>query len=109
VSGQRLWGWVQARFGSAAPFFERFWVHNYCPLLFVEASGKNRTPDKLTAIEKDSVISACNMALRAIMALLQPRLVVGVGVTLSFALLFQLFYDLMNHASSIISLTGLKI
>jgi single-strand selective monofunctional uracil DNA glycosylase len=40
VSGQRLWGWVQARFGSAAPFFERFWVHNYCPLLFVEASGK---------------------------------------------------------------------
>ncbi|CAM6017449.1 unnamed protein product [Sphagnum balticum] len=79
VSGQRLWGWVQARFGSAAPFFERFWVHNYCPLLFVEASGKNRTPDKLTAIEKDSVISACNMALRAVMALLQPRLVVGVG------------------------------
>jgi single-strand selective monofunctional uracil DNA glycosylase len=40
VSGQRLWGWVQARFGSPAPFFERFWVHNYCPLLFVEASGK---------------------------------------------------------------------
>jgi single-strand selective monofunctional uracil DNA glycosylase len=40
VSGQRLWGWVQARFGSPAQFFERFWVHNYCPLLFVEASGK---------------------------------------------------------------------
>jgi hypothetical protein len=70
---------------------------------------RNRTPDKLTAIEKDSVISACNMALCAIIALLQPRLVVGVGVTLSFALLFQLFYDLMNHALSIISLTGLKI
>jgi hypothetical protein len=42
------------------------------------------------------------MALRAIMALLQPRLVVGVGATLSFELLFELFYDLMNHASSII-------
>jgi single-strand selective monofunctional uracil DNA glycosylase len=109
ASGQRLWGWVQARFGSAAPFFERFWVHNYCPLLVVEASGKNCTPDKLTTIEKDSVIGACNMALRAIMALLQPRLVVGVGATLSFELLFELFYDLMNHASSIISFTGLKI
>jgi hypothetical protein len=63
---------------------------------------RNCTPDKLTTIEKDSVIGACNMALRAIMALLQPRLVVGVGATLSFELLFELFYDLMNHASSII-------
>ncbi len=70
---------------------------------------RNCTPDKLTTIEKDSVIGACNMALRAIMALLQPRLVVGVGATLSFELLFELFYDLMNHASSIISFTGLKI
>jgi hypothetical protein len=44
---------------------------------------RNRTPDKLTAIEKDSVISACNMALCAIIALLQPRLVVGVNMQVS--------------------------
>jgi hypothetical protein len=40
VSGQRLWGWAQARFGTASAFLDRFWVHNYCPLMFMETSGK---------------------------------------------------------------------
>src|SRR5512142_2172214 len=47
VSGGRLWGWVRDRFGTPERFFDRFFVMNYCPLVFMEASGANRTPDKL--------------------------------------------------------------
>nr|XP_024383758.1 single-strand selective monofunctional uracil DNA glycosylase-like isoform X1 [Physcomitrium patens]PNR48464.1 hypothetical protein PHYPA_012940 [Physcomitrium patens] len=79
VSGQRVWSWVQARFGTASAFFDRFWIHSYCPLLFVESSGKNRTPDKLTPSEKASITSVCNEALRGVIAVTKPRVIVGVG------------------------------
>ncbi len=47
VSGTRLWGWARDRFGQAEQFFQRFFVVNYCPLVFMEEGGRNRTPDKL--------------------------------------------------------------
>jgi single-strand selective monofunctional uracil DNA glycosylase len=79
VSGSRLWGWVQQRFGSAERFFSRFFVVNYCPLAFIEESGKNRTPDKLPAAEREALFAACDAALSDIITLLAPRHVVGVG------------------------------
>jgi single-strand selective monofunctional uracil DNA glycosylase len=79
VSGTRLWGWARDRFGTPPRFFERFFVANYCPLAFVEASGANRTPDKLPAEEQRALTAACDEALLAIVRLLRPRLVVGVG------------------------------
>ncbi len=79
VSGTRLWGWARDRFPNPRDFFERFFVVNYCPLAFVEASGKNRTPDKLPASEQQPLQKACDAALRAIVAALEPSLVVGVG------------------------------
>lgn len=79
VSGARLWGWARARFGTPDEFFARFFVWNYCPLVFMEASGKNRTPDKLPAIERAALYAPCDEALRAIAALLQPQHVIGVG------------------------------
>jgi len=79
VSGARLWGWARARFGTPEAFFARFFVWNYCPLVFMEASGKNRTPDKLPAGERAPLFAACDEALRAITAHLGPELVVGVG------------------------------
>jgi single-strand selective monofunctional uracil DNA glycosylase len=79
VSGTRLWGWARDRFGTPPRFFERFFVANYCPLAFVEASGANRTPDKLPAEEQRALTVACDEALLAIVRLLRPRLVVGVG------------------------------
>ena len=51
VSGRRLWGWARQRFGTADAFFARFFVWNYCPLVFMEESGRNRTPDRLPAEE----------------------------------------------------------
>jgi single-strand selective monofunctional uracil DNA glycosylase len=79
VSGQRFWGWTKMRFGTPDAFFKRFWVANYCPLVFMEASGRNRTPDKLPEAEKKPLLAACDHALRRTMLLLQPQWVIGVG------------------------------
>src|SRR5262249_40902719 len=79
VSGARLWGWARARFETPAAFFTRFFVWNYCPLVFMEESGKNRTPDKLSAHERAALFAPCDDALRAIAELLRPRLVIGIG------------------------------
>lgn len=79
VSGARLWGWARDRFGTPERFFARFFVANYCPLLFLEASGRNLTPDKLRADDREPLLAACDAALRRTVAVLQPRLVIGVG------------------------------
>jgi single-strand selective monofunctional uracil DNA glycosylase len=79
VSGARLWGWAQATFGPAERFFERFFVYNYCPLSFMEASGRNRTPDKLPRHEREPLFAACDAALRDIIAYFQPKYVLGIG------------------------------
>ncbi len=79
VSGRRLWGWVARRFGSPERFFERFFVLNYCPLMFMEEGGRNRTPDKLPKAERARLFAACDRALQAAVARLGPRLVVGIG------------------------------
>ncbi len=79
VSGARVWGWARDRFGTPERFFARFFVMNYCPLAFLEASGRNRTPDKLAADERAALFAACDRALAAALEVLRPRLVVGVG------------------------------
>jgi single-strand selective monofunctional uracil DNA glycosylase len=80
VSGARLWGWARDRFGSPENFFQRFFVANYCPLAFLEESGRNRTPNKLPAAEKGPLLEICDRALRHTVDSLQPHLVIGVGV-----------------------------
>ena len=79
VSGSRLWGWARDRFGTPERFFERFFVVNYCPLVFMEEGGRNRTPDKLPKDERAQLFETCDRALRATVDLLQPRIVIGVG------------------------------
>ena len=79
VSGTRLWGWAKDRFGTADAFFKRFFVLNYCPLCFMEDSGRNCTPDGLARAEREPLFQACDEALRESVEILKPRLVVGVG------------------------------
>ena len=80
VSGARLWGWARETFGSPNRLFERFFISNYCPLAFLEESGRNRTPDKLPAAEGGPLLEICDRALRRTVDVLEPRLIVGVGV-----------------------------
>jgi len=79
VSGRRLWGWAQKAFGQPEDFFSRFFVVNYCPLVFMEAGGRNRTPNNLPAAEKKPLLAACDEALRQTVALLNPEHVIGIG------------------------------
>jgi single-strand selective monofunctional uracil DNA glycosylase len=74
-----LWGWARQRFKTPRVFFKRFGVVNYCPLAFMEAGGRNRTPDKLPRQEIEPVLKACDQALLQTAELLKPRIVVGVG------------------------------
>jgi single-strand selective monofunctional uracil DNA glycosylase len=79
VSGTRLWGWARDEFGTPEGFFSRFFVANYCPLVFMEASARNLTPDKLPARAQKLLFAACDEALRKTVTVLHPRLVIGVG------------------------------
>ena len=79
ISGSRLWGWAEARFTRPAEFFRDFFVVNYCPLAFMESSGRNLTPDKLPAAERAPLFEACDRALFRIVENLKPAFVIGVG------------------------------
>ena len=79
VSGRRLWGWARTRFGEPDDFFERFFVWNYCPLCFMEDSGRNRTPDKLPASERTALYEVCDAALARVVRALGTRHVLGIG------------------------------
>lgn len=79
VSGTRLWGFAHGYFQTAEKFFERFFVVNYCPLVFMDEGGRNLTPDKLPKAEQERLFDACDGALRDIVKLLKPELLIGVG------------------------------
>ena len=78
VSGRRLWGLFQERFGTAECFFAEHFVANYCPLAFFER-GRNLTPDKLPAEEAAALHAACDSHLQTLVSALRPEWVVGVG------------------------------
>ena len=79
VSGTRLWGAIAQHFGQPGRFFSQHYIANYCPLVFIEQTGRNRTPDKLPAAERAPLYRACDRHLRRIVAILEPEWVVGIG------------------------------
>ncbi len=79
VSGHRLWGLARERFGDAAAMAGHWFVANYCPLLFLDADGRNITPDKLAATDRAELFTVCDRFLRIMLATLRPRWTVGVG------------------------------
>lgn len=79
VSGERLWGLFAKRFGAPEKFFRDHLVVNYCPLAFLEESGRNRTPDKLPPREREALFTRCDEHLREIVRLLKPQWLIGVG------------------------------
>lgn len=79
VSGMRLWGWAKDLHGTPESFFETFFVHNYCPLLFLADSGANLVPEKLKAAERARVLPPCERALRETAEALAVDWVIGVG------------------------------
>ncbi len=78
-SGSRLYGWAQARYGTAEAFFAEFYVVNYCPLLFYDAAGKNLTPPDLKKGDTEHLYAACDEHLAAVARALRPEWVLGIG------------------------------
>lgn len=79
VSGARLWGWAKEKFATPERFFNRFFVYNYCPLAFMEQSGRNRTPDKLLPQERKALFALCDAALAQVVETLEVPHVIGIG------------------------------
>jgi single-strand selective monofunctional uracil DNA glycosylase len=79
VSGRRLWGLFREKAGTPDAFFSRFFVLNYCPLLFLEETGRNRTPAQLPAAERRQIMSICDEALRRFIETLGVKIVIGIG------------------------------
>jgi single-strand selective monofunctional uracil DNA glycosylase len=80
VSGRRLWNLFAQRFKTAQSFFIDHFVVNYCPLMFMEESGRNLPPDKLPAHEAKPLQDICDRHLRALTKALKPDWVIGIGV-----------------------------
>lgn len=79
VSGRRLWGLFGERFPNPKDFFKTHFVANYCPLVFMEASARNVTPDKLSKAERAALEQVCDAHLAEVIEALDPTWVVGVG------------------------------
>ena len=81
VSGRRLWGLFAERFGSAETFFGDHFVHNYCPLMFLDGGkgGKNLTPDKFNGLSARRMLELCDAHLRFLVETLQIEWAIGVG------------------------------
>jgi single-strand selective monofunctional uracil DNA glycosylase len=79
VSGRRLWGLFAEEFPNSSDFFQHHFVANYCPLVWMTASGANVTPDKIPIAEIRPVEEACIAHLRKVIEVLQPRFLIGVG------------------------------
>ena len=79
VSGRRLWGLMKDQFAAPEAFFAEHYVGNYCPLAFLESTGKNRTPNALRAAERGDLYRICDEHLIALISALQPQWALGIG------------------------------
>ena len=80
--GAALVGTFSRPLESARDFLRGHFVLNYCPLLFLRDDGKtcrNLTPDKLPRRLSEPLFAACDAHLRAVIAALAPRFLIGVG------------------------------
>lgn len=79
VSGRRVWGAIENHFETPERFFAHYFILNYCPLMFMEATGRNRTPDQLPMAERKPLLEICDRHLAQAVAVLQPEWVIGIG------------------------------
>ncbi len=79
VSGGRLWGLMRAHYGSPEAFSREAFVSNYCPLLFLDAAGRNITPDKIHRDDRTPLYALCDNFLAVVVGTLRPEWLVGVG------------------------------
>lgn len=80
-SGKRLWGLISSIWPDPDDFFSRHCIFNYCPLGFLDSgpTAKNFTPDHLPKEERRALEAVCDSYLRDVIALINPRALIGIG------------------------------
>lgn len=79
VSGSRFWGFMEKYSKIPENFFSSCFVHNYCPLVFMNETGKNITPNNIPACQRKELFSLCDNALKAVVQLLDVQMLVCLG------------------------------
>ncbi|KAM8977574.1 single-strand selective monofunctional uracil DNA glycosylase [Pelodytes ibericus] len=79
VSGARFWGFFKSLCGQPETFFHHCFVHNHCPLIFMNQTGKNLTPTDLPKAQRDKLLDICDEALCQVVKSLGVKMVIGVG------------------------------
>ncbi len=80
VSGTRLWGLLEQRYGTAETIFEHVFLANHCPLmLFSGPRATNLTPDKVRGPSVTALMERCDQHLREVVAVMDVETVIGVG------------------------------
>ncbi|KAJ8260117.1 hypothetical protein GJAV_G00177250 [Gymnothorax javanicus] len=79
VSGARFWGLFRRLCGEPDVFFRHCFVHNLCPLIFMNETGKNLTPADMPAAERNALLDVCDDGLRRVVKALGVSTVIGVG------------------------------
>ncbi len=79
ISGTRLWRGLGEFLGAAEDIHRSVFLMNHCPLLFLEASGRNLTPDRLKGEAAAEMLSACDEHVLRTMEILGTRSIIGVG------------------------------
>lgn len=79
ISGTRLWCGLEEILGTAEDIHRSVFLLNHCPLLFLEASGRNLTPDRLKGEAAAEMLSACDEHVLRTMEILGTKSIIGVG------------------------------
>jgi len=79
VSGARFWGFFKRFCGIPEVFFRHVFVHNLCPLLFMNDNGRNLTPPDLPIAERRQLNEICHRNLCQVVRLLNVQIIVGIG------------------------------
>ncbi|XP_075148067.1 single-strand-selective monofunctional uracil-DNA glycosylase [Haematobia irritans] len=79
-SGKRLWSLFQKLAnGSLDTFSQQCFVHNFCPLAFFDAQGRNITPSEIKGLYKKDIQDICLRTIECQLHLLQPDVVIAIG------------------------------
>ncbi|XP_018356662.1 PREDICTED: single-strand selective monofunctional uracil DNA glycosylase [Trachymyrmex septentrionalis] len=79
ISGLRLWGLFREICGNPENFFRYAYMHNYCPLAFMDGKARNITPAEIKGDGQKTLHEACDKSLIDIIQLLKVEIVIGIG------------------------------
>ena len=80
VSGTRLWGLLQDRYGSARQIFQNVFLVNHCPLMILDGPrGTNITPNNVSGPSVHDLLERCDQHLREAVIALGAEEVIGIG------------------------------